>query len=108
MCLSIYYDIIHIYFAYEYHSLISLSTLSPKVGLDASHYWLAATDEAEEGVWLWEHDKTPVPLGNPFWYPGQPSDNTMYNCAYMNRNFDYRWYNADCTIKLYTICFRDA
>ncbi|XP_027236221.1 C-type lectin domain family 17, member A [Penaeus vannamei] len=71
------------------------------------HYWLGATDEAEEGVWKFT-DGSPVPLGVPFWAAAEPSTDARYNCAFMHASYYHYWYDTTCTSKYFPICLRNA
>lgn len=81
---------------------------TPTVGLLANHYWLGATDAAKEGTWIWEHNKQPVPMGNPFWHIGEPSTSTTYNCAYLHASYSHRWFDIACTSSAKAICLRNG
>ncbi|XP_050710377.1 perlucin-like protein [Eriocheir sinensis] len=80
--------------------------IQTEVGLASHHYWLAATDEAEEGVWLWDHDKKPVPMGSPFWYVGEPNGGTSYNCVVLSYSYTHRWVDTYCHYTNYAICLK--
>lgn len=52
--------------------------------MDDVSYWVGATDEAEEGKWVWSSDGTDVKSGTPIWgylYGVQPDGGTDQNCG---------------------------
>nr|UIS31342.1 Ig-lectin [Eriocheir sinensis] len=67
-------------------------------------YWIGATDQHEEGMWMWV-DGTAVTMGTPFWVYGQP-DNLHENEHCMNlygiRNGNFN--DANCTKEMHFIC----
>ncbi|XP_045116259.1 C-type lectin domain family 3 member A-like isoform X2 [Portunus trituberculatus] len=76
--------------------------------LAAKSYWLGATDQAEEGKWVFTHNQAAVPMGNPFWKHDQPSTSTSYNCASLSSAADHRWIDLSCTSSANTICLREG
>ena len=71
-------------------------------------WWAGATDEAEEGTWVWTESGNPV--GNFTWGDGQP-DNSRGSENYFSliiwRNWDsldYQGQDVNGFIKLYPLC----
>ncbi|KAG0721933.1 Perlucin-like protein [Chionoecetes opilio] len=83
-----------------------LDYIHSEVGLAGKVYWVAASDNAEEGTWVWEHSKKPVPMGNPLWHYNQPSASTSNNCIQIHPTYDYRFLDANCNSKHMAICLR--
>ncbi|XP_066967261.1 C-type lectin domain family 17, member A-like [Macrobrachium rosenbergii] len=78
-----------------------------EVGALEHHYWLGASDAAEEGTWKFV-DNQPVPMGTPFWVPGRPVLNTASNCAILDFSFQHKWYDIGCTSTFSAICLRNV
>ena len=67
--------------------------------------WVPVTDKITEGEWRWEEgDAASSSETWTNWGPGQPDQNTNYNCAYMSEA-NGRWYNYRCSYNLsYYVC----
>lgn len=66
-------------------------------------YWLGATDEHQEHLWLWV-DGTFVPMGTPFWKPDEPNNlDGNENCLSFH-NFTGYFNDYACSMEFYFIC----
>ena len=92
---------------YKANKDINTNISSSPASLTSKSYWLGATDEAEEGMWVFSHNQLTVPMGNPFWKHGKPSVSTSSNCAVLDAASDHRWADVSCTFSSNTICLRD-
>ncbi|KAK7073774.1 hypothetical protein SK128_010828 [Halocaridina rubra] len=73
-------------------------------GLDRTHYWIGASDQDAEGVWLWV-DSTPVHLGAPYWRydcdiensnPLRPKLDSNANCAALDHTANFYFADFPC------------
>ena len=78
-------------------------------------WWGGATDEAEEGTWVWTQSGKPV--GNFTWFHDQPDNGqSIENAAAENyfglinwknwNNYDYRGHDVGPWFKMYPLCQR--
>ncbi|KAK7084208.1 hypothetical protein SK128_019198, partial [Halocaridina rubra] len=70
------------------------------------NYWLGASDQEEEGLWKFVNNQ-PVPMGTPFWGPGEPNGGEANNCAILNQSNNHYWYDVDCGNSYNAICLRN-
>jgi len=66
------------------------ATLSP------ANWWLGATDEENEGMWLWIRSGMEVVF--TAWGSGEPNNrNGVENCLHLYSNSGYQWNDTPCT-----------
>ncbi|XP_068236347.1 hepatic lectin-like [Palaemon carinicauda] len=65
-------------------------------------FYIGCTDEIHEGSWRWT-DGSPVSMGLPHWYPGQPDGGLRENycCLYYD---DFMYNSCRNEEKLFAIC----
>lgn len=78
------------------------------IGLPEVDYWVGATDEGHEGVWLWV-DGSVVEMGTPFWAIGchdnqLPDGGTYENCAVLSKAYSLYFDDVSCDGIAYAIC----
>jgi len=69
-----------------------------------THWWLAGTDEATEGTWIWD-DGHSTSFSYTDWDSGYPTTNTSLNCLeeyYASGTSE--WRDAACTANLHYVC----
>ncbi|MPD03236.1 Perlucin-like protein [Portunus trituberculatus] len=65
------------------------------------HFWIGATDIANEGTWVWT-DGSATRMGTPFWAnygvnnDQMPTGGTDQNCAILDTNLHYYFNDAAC------------
>ncbi|XP_027220713.2 C-type lectin domain family 7 member A [Penaeus vannamei] len=79
-------------------------------GLTKAFYWIGASDETDEGEWLWT-DLSPVAMGAPFWSPTgsscsetEPKGGANSDCAALNPNKFYYFDDLPCSNTAGVIC----
>ncbi|XP_045187916.2 perlucin-like [Mercenaria mercenaria] len=78
-----------------------------KQGTSRDHwFWLGATDDEVEGVWVWYTDHSRLSDGYTNWYPGQPEtgDKNNQDCACLWGPISYTWHDCHCELKSHFIC----
>lgn len=71
------------------------------LNLPRVHFWIGASDQEQEGYWIWT-DRTPVKMGTPFWanYGSDniqmPAGGSEQNCAVLDVNLHYYFNDYDC------------
>ncbi|XP_068244711.1 hepatic lectin-like [Palaemon carinicauda] len=82
--------------------LVAIQEAIHQSGHNETHYWISATDEAQEGVWQYT-DGTDVPMGPFFWryecsegYPLRPSHDPNANCAALDQETHYHMADFSC------------
>ena len=87
--------------------------LSGHTALSYRGWWAGATDEAEEGTWVWTQSGNPV--GNFIWFDNQPDNAGGGNGGegedYLGLinwrnwgNYDYRGHDVNGVFKLHPLC----
>ncbi|KAK8753379.1 hypothetical protein OTU49_004165 [Cherax quadricarinatus] len=72
-------------------------------------YWIGATDEGHEGLWLWI-DQEPVQLGTPYWANYGCDNNQMptgednQNCAVLDSSYHLYFNDLNCNSNHYSVC----
>ncbi|XP_078610832.1 alpha-N-acetylgalactosamine-specific lectin-like [Branchiostoma floridae x Branchiostoma japonicum] len=67
-----------------------------------AHTWIGLTDEATEGLWVWDYGTLLV--GDGIWGTGEPNGGTRENCVHMYPKKDYLWNDSACPSSYYYIC----
>ncbi|KAK8749195.1 hypothetical protein OTU49_015724, partial [Cherax quadricarinatus] len=67
---------------------------------NATWHWIGGSDLGQEGYWYFV-DASPVPVGTPFWRPGNPSDDG--NCLDLSEPYGY-FNDYDCEKTGHFIC----
>ncbi|XP_064115907.1 perlucin-like protein [Macrobrachium nipponense] len=82
--------------------LSALQEAIQESGKNETHYWIAATDEGQEGLWRYT-DGTDVPMGPFFWryecsegYPLRPLHDSNANCAALDQETHYHLADFNC------------
>ncbi|KAK3102131.1 hypothetical protein FSP39_009047 [Pinctada imbricata] len=71
------------------------------VGLQG--FWLGATDDQQEGNWIWIKDREPVGYNN--WAPGEPNNkDSEENCLEYFKEQLFKWNDAPCRLRRRFIC----
>ncbi len=67
-----------------------------------NNVWVGTTDASSEGQWNWQNGEK---VSSAFWASGQP-DNwaSKENCGDLNKIFDYKLNDEDCSNKLHYLC----
>ena len=75
--------------------------LAKSYNMDA--FWIGVDDLAEEGVFKYESDESPVTYTD--WQPGMPDnyDNNEH-CVEISGLLNYRWNDQDCSAVLPSVC----
>ncbi|KAB7494990.1 C-type lectin domain family 4 member C [Armadillidium nasatum] len=68
---------------------------------EGTGYWIGATDDAEEGNWVWGNGY-PVRMGVPFWgtsgenWDLEPNGGSDENCAQLSTSDQFYFHDEDC------------
>ncbi|XP_035692701.1 CD209 antigen-like protein A [Branchiostoma floridae] len=65
-----------------------------------AHTWIGLTDEATDGLWVW--DDGTLRVGDGFWGAKEPNGGTREIHIYPDK--DYRWNDSTCPSSYYYIC----
>ncbi|XP_069948528.1 C-type lectin 37Db-like [Cherax quadricarinatus] len=78
-------------------------------GFPIDYYWIGATDEGHEGLWVWI-DQEPVQMGTPYWAncgcdnDQMPTGGTAQNCALLDAHFHLYFNDGTCSQEANVIC----
>ncbi|XP_069172631.1 C-type lectin domain family 17, member A-like [Procambarus clarkii] len=78
-------------------------------GFPELQYWIGATDEAQEGLWLWVNQE-PVQMGTPYWANygcsnlQMPTGGTAENCLCLDNTYHLYFNDGICSQTLHAIC----
>ncbi|KAK3101324.1 hypothetical protein FSP39_002679 [Pinctada imbricata] len=79
----------------------SATEIAEVVGLQG--FWLGATDDQQEGHWIWIKDREPVDYSD--WAPGEPNNkDSEENCLEYFAEQSFKWNDAPCRLKRRFIC----
>ncbi|XP_078613677.1 alpha-N-acetylgalactosamine-specific lectin-like [Branchiostoma floridae x Branchiostoma japonicum] len=67
-----------------------------------AHTWIGLTDEATEGLWVW--DDGTLLVGDGIWGTKEPNGGTRENCVHIYPDKDYRWNDSTCPSSYYYMC----
>nr|ADK66338.1 C-type lectin [Eriocheir sinensis] len=71
---------------------------------NGSNHWIGATDQHEEGMWVWV-DGTAVTMGTPFWKYEEPNNlHEDEHCLHLNASSNGYFNDANCTLVYSFIC----
>ena len=72
---------------------------------DDAHVWLGATDEIQEGVFVWYKIEQPVKYTD--WGPSEPNSNDLNeieDCLVMWSAYRWEWADLNCDERAYFVC----
>nr|XP_045588191.1 C-type lectin domain family 17, member A-like isoform X1 [Procambarus clarkii] len=88
----------------QVHSCSQLGALWQHITLEYGRraYWVGGNDLVIESNWYWATGGS-VPMGNPYWYPGNPIVDETKNCLALQGNWGYfqDWY---CEKEFFFVC----
>lgn len=66
-------------------------------------YWLGATDQVEESVWIWASTNSSLTLTD--WHDKEPNNHGgNEHCMNVHKNLNFEWNDSPCNIKFRFIC----
>lgn len=71
----------------EQHEVVNAIVYDKFTEAGVNDWWIGATDDAQEGVWLWASSSQPLPADFP-WAWGRPSQSTKANCLVLQDNYE--------------------
>ncbi|KAL4217897.1 C-type lectin domain 17 [Mactra antiquata] len=68
------------------------------------NHWIGLTDSIIEGEWRWYSNDLVASYVD--WYPGEPNNEKLHNCAltYGSGQYNHHWVDAPCNGKYFPLC----